>query len=380
MSWTYIPSMDEYDKEVTKDPSTYDRYTFKRYMYFKPDQYDKWAKGQNYSGVPYTAELVGNSNIPSAGVHLAGSLSNFYVNDIVSINSLSEEEHGDACSYAVVTIEYENKISNSGGGGSSDKGEQSSQPSRGLKPWQRHVEDFTITNQEVQIPLIKGYDVTSGYLNPPMKTIATTAGQPLYGFNGSLWIQRLSWTYCSIGEDYSMDEPLINSSGERLFDKIVIPANKGLLLPPSYKKMYYYEDANDQNPIAYDQWNFEIIVNEAQGFDIEILNAGTKAISGNAVYDICTWYIYDPLNPPGNVTKLYGNFGDMISAKMAVDAYNKTIRNDADKQVWSGDFVQGPVPLTAQGNYDIAAIMNPTNTYKLKYRQYKAGSWNLGTR
>ena len=70
MSWTYISSLDEYDKQVTKDSSTPERYTFKRYMYFKPDQYDNWSKSMNYTGIPYTAELVGNANIPSAGTYL----------------------------------------------------------------------------------------------------------------------------------------------------------------------------------------------------------------------------------------------------------------------------------------------------------------------
>ena len=51
MSWTYISSLDEYDKQVTKDTSTPERYTFKRYMYFKPDQYDNWSKVMSEDGI-----------------------------------------------------------------------------------------------------------------------------------------------------------------------------------------------------------------------------------------------------------------------------------------------------------------------------------------
>lgn len=372
MAWTYIQNMDEYDKEVQKDSSTSNRYTFNRYLYFKPTQYDSWAKGQNYSGVPYTAELVGNANIPSGGTHLTGSLSAFYVSDVVSIKNLSEEDHGDACSYAVVTVEYENKPkSQSGGGGSGESGSSSAQDAPNKPPWQRAVEDFTVTNQEISIPLTEAYEYGENDIVP----VATTAGQVLYGFTASLWIQRLTWTFNTKSGDYSMAAPLINDTSVTLFGKVTIPASEGLLLPPGYKRLYYTDQKNGYENEPYDQWTFEIIHN-SMGFDIPVLNAGTKAIIDGNLVDICTWYVYDPNGQ--DPVKEFGTFAEMMEAKMDVDEYNKNITDETQKKVWHGDYVQSPVPITEQGEIDTAAIDDPMSTYRRYYAQYEEGTWSLG--
>lgn len=371
MSWSYISNMDQYDKEVSKDSSTSNRYTFNRYLYFKPDQYENWSKGKTYSGVPYTAELVGNSNIPSGGTHLTGSLSAFYVNDIISIQNLSEEDHGDACSYAVVTVEYENKKKSQTSSGSSDSGKSSAQDGPNKPPWQRAVEDFTITNQQISIPLTEAYEYGEDDIVP----VATTAGQVLYGFTASLWIQRLTWTFNTKSGDYSMEAPLINDTSVTLFNKITIPAGEGLLLPPGYKKLYYTDQRNGYEYEPYDQWSFEIIRN-SMGFDIPVLNAGTKAIIDGNLVDICTWYVYDP---NGNApTKEFGTFAEMMEAKMQVDEYNKNITGETQKKVWYGDYVQSPVPITEQGGIDEGAIEDPLTIYKRYYAQYEEGTWVLG--
>lgn len=372
MAWTYISSMDEYDKEVSKDSTTKDRYTFRRYLYFKPSQYDQWKKGGIYSGIPYTAELVGNPNIPSAGTYLTGSLSSFYVNDVVSISNLSEQEHGDHCSYARVTIEYENKKANGNG---DNGGESSAQSSRGLKPWERKVDDFQITNQEVSVPLTEAFEYDSLEVEP----ISTTAGQVLYGFTTSIWIQRLTWTFYSKDSNYSIPSGIINSSEVTLFDKITIPAGYGLLLPPGYRKMYWYKDDNDTSPTEYDQWSFEIIVNTAKGFDIDVINAGTKAIFDKELVDICTWYVYDPESSEVPEKK-FGSFADMMDAKKQVDQYNLNIQDETRKKVWNGDFIQSPIPLDEFGYIDETAIEDASQTYIKTYMQYNAGTWNLGIR
>lgn len=366
MSWTYVSSLDEFDKEITKDQGTPGRYTFNRYLYFKPDQYDQWSRGENISSVPYTAELVGNQNIPSAGIYLTGSLSNFYVNDVISIRNLSEEEHGDHCSYACVTIEYENMESKSSGGSSSANEKEE-------KPWDRKVDDFTVTNQEISIPLTEAYEEEEGDIVP----VATTAGQVLYDFTTSLWIQRLTWTFNTKTGDYSIPAPIINSSDVKLFGKVEVPAGCGLLLPPGYRKLYYSK-GNDTQAVSYDQWSFEIIVN-SMGFGLPILNAGTKYLEEGNLIDICTWYVYDPedTNPP---EKHFGSFSEMMEAKKDVDAKNLSITDENKKLVWHGDYIQQPVPITKNGGIDTSAIEDPSLTYIRRYAQYEEGSWNLGIR
>jgi len=81
--WTY--KFDRIDPTVNKDSGTTGRFTFNRYLYFEPDEYENWSKGNNLTSIPYSAELINNANIPEIGDHLSGSLSAFYVRDIISI-------------------------------------------------------------------------------------------------------------------------------------------------------------------------------------------------------------------------------------------------------------------------------------------------------
>ena len=379
MSWTYISNLDEYDKEVTKDSSTEGRFTFKRYMYFKPSQYDQWSIQQSYNSVPYTAELVGNSNIPQHGTSLSGviaSLSNFYVNDIISIKNLSEQEHGDHCSYAQVTIEYENTPSNS----ALNQEFSDSQDSLHLKPWQKKVEDFTVTNQEIRVPLTHAYEIVDGVKSATKVPVTTTAGQVFYGFSDTIWIQRCTWTFNDRNSVYAIPSAIVNSEDVTLFNKLTIPAGCGLLMPPGYKKMYYYKDDNDRYPQEYDQWSFEIIVND-NGFTTNILNAGTQAQPPSGfLYDICTWYEVDLNDPELTIHKEFGTFREMMEAKMRVDEYNKEIEDERKKKVWNGDFVQSPVPLLKTGDIDIVSTIHPEQTYIRMFTQYDEGTWNLGVR
>ena len=388
MAWTY--KFDEIDKEVTKDTSTPNRFTFNRYLYFEPDQYDDWSKRKSYEGRPFTAELVGNPNIPAIGDHLSGSLSAFYVTDVSSISNLIEEEHSDHCSYAVVTVEYENTpalgsisedIINVWGKGKSDPQPQP-QPTSGtitrfLEPWNEYVADFSVINQEIEVPWTKGYLLGTGNKIP----ITNTAGQPIYGMTTSEWIQKISWTVNTREEtNYSLSAAIINDTDISLANgKVVIPYGEGLLLPPSFKKLYFTNDQYTNEP--YYQWSFEIIRNP-NGFMTEILNAGTKMRPGAtstlrpAPVDICTWYVY---NPSSQVVpaKEFGTFNEMMAAKNEVYEYNKTVQSETAKRVWSGDFVQSPVPLDEYGNIDEIAVTNPNVTYSLFFYKYKYGTWNI---
>ena len=367
MAWTYISSMDEYDKEVQKDRATPGRWTFNRYMYFKPDQYENWSKKMSYSGVPYSAELINHPSIPSANTYLTGPLSAFYVSDIISVNNLSEEEHGDACSYGVVTIEYENKPGNS-----SNSGGEGTSTQKGTKPWERPVDDFSIVSQESQIPFIKGKEGTGNTIVP----VATTAGQVLYDFTTSLYCQRLTWTYyCLPGETFGMTEPLVNSSSYTLFSVFTIAPGCGLLLPPGYKRMWYYEDGSSTGT-RYSAWSFEIVVNP-KGWDLEFYNVGTKFKKNNQLLDICSWYVFDPAQPTQPV-RSYGDFNDMIAAKKQVDTFNKG-KPDNQKKFWSGGQVTDKVPLTAAGAIDTGAIGTP-NILTRTFHKFEKGSWHLGTR
>ena len=297
----------------------------------------------------------------------------------MSITNLTTEEHGDHCSYAQVTLEYENISTDTQG---NDMAPISYQPSKGLKPWQRKVEDFQITNQSIEVPMIQGWtiEMSGGTSVEVLKDFKTTAGQPLYGQTSQRWVQRLTWTYFSKDEDYSMSGgPIVNISGVTLFDKITIPDGKGLLMPPSYRKLYYYKNSDDTHPDTYDQWNFEIIVDDT-GFFKEFLNAGTKAIISGVPTDICSYYIYMPDIEGRPPIKAFGSFNDMMDYKKQVDEHNKSVSEDSDKWVFTGDFVQSPVPLTLSGTIDMSAAYNASETVKRKFRPYEKGVWNLGIR
>lgn len=367
MSWTYIPEIDEYDKEITKDSSIPNRYTFNRYMYFKPDQYDDWSKGQNISSIPYTAEIVGNSNIPAPGTHLTGSLSAFYVNDVISIRNLSEEEHGDHCSYAVVTIEYENKRK-SGSGSPVSYG----QISDDLPPWERTVEDFTINNEVITEPLIQGYLVTPGGDTQTDGTapIITSAGQPIYGYNSEVFNQRVTWTFYERGHlnTYVKSYPVINKVQVIVGGIFSVNPGYGLLLPPNLKRLYYTDKKLGYDREPYTEWKFEVVLKHF-GFWTPVINAGTKAIINNELQDICSWYVYDP-EAEDDPIREYGSFKEMMEAKKIVDEYNKGEKDETKKKVWSGDFVQQPVPLTTEGEIYFEALYDPTLILNVKIAQY----------
>lgn len=378
MSWTYHPELDELDYEVEKDQSTPGRYSFKRYMYFEPSQYTDWSQGKNTNGVSYTAELVNDPRIPSAGTYLSGLLSAFYVNDIKSIKNMNEQEHGDHASYAKVTLEYENMPSDTSsptyyGGGSS--GRSDSQDEIGLKPWQRKVDDFTVTNQQIEVPLVEAYKFP--WSSSSKVKVCNSAKQPFYGQTTSKWARRLTWTFNTQSGNYAISEPIINQNTVTLFDKITIQDHHGLLFPPGYKKLYYYENSKDAAPQAYDQWTFEILVLPDPQV-IQFIDAGTKAIMSGQLLDICSWYVYDP-QVPLDTTKKYGSIAEMWQDKLDVEIYNNTISPSPAKKIWYGDFVQSPVPLLS-GAINTAALTDPNEIELVTYYEYQVGSWNLGIR
>lgn len=67
----------------------------------------------------------------------------------------------------------------------------------------------------------------------------------------------------------------------------------------------------------------------------------------------------------------------MMLAKAQVDAYNKTVSNETDKKIWSGDFVQEPVPLAQDGSIYEDAILDPTQRLELHVQAYRRADWRL---
>lgn len=371
MSWTYEPSLDEYDKEVTQDTSTAGRWTFKRYMYFKPDSYDNWSIGKPANNKNYSFDLITNDSFPQIGDSCPDNV-NFYVLAIVSIKNLSSEEHGEHSSYCQVTVEYENKkktvtSSSSGGGGN---------PNRSKPPWKRPVDDFMVVSQEMTKPLTYAYD---GENDQEMVVPSTSAGQAFYDLTDSYFIQRATWTFATKDGDFSIDKPIINAGEVTLFEKISIPEGAGLLLPPGYKKLYWSESGDDDEGEEYDEWSFEILIDTTYFHKLNVLNAGTKFIKGGNLVDICSWYTYDPSesNPP---EKNFGSYDEMMKARADVYSKNAAIKDESKKLQWFGDFVQTPIPLTKSGEIDKGAIGYPTDTIRNTYSLYEKGSWDLGVR
>lgn len=388
MSWTY--KFDEIDKEVTKDQNTPGRFTFNRYMYFEPSEYANWSTNQSYNQQSYTAQII--SMLPAVGSPLPGNLSNFYLNDVISITNIIEEEHAGHSSYAKATLEYENRrtaqesesinISYGGGRSSTDKivvesgGVIISDITKMPAPWEQNVADFSVVSQEISMPWITGYidkNYTSGVV------LANTAGQPFYGSTTSIWTQKISWTVNTRSDNnYFISEPIVNSSPATIISGLIeIPPYKGLMLPPTFKRLYFNNDENVNT--EYYQWSFEIIMNP-MGFSTEMLNVGTKARSYNdesKTYDICSWYVYDPSDEDEQPVKHVGTFSQMMAAKKEVDQYNKEeAQDEQDKKVFSGDFIQSPVPLTPMGYIATNAIDDPNKTWRLKFDKYKAGNWS----
>jgi hypothetical protein len=369
MSWTYEPSLDEYDKEVTQDTSTAGRWTFKRYMYFKPDSYDNWSMGKPANNKNYSFDLITNDNFPQIGDSCPDNV-NFYVLAIVSIKNLSSEEHGEHSSYCQVTVEYENKKktvpSSSGGGGKN--------PNKSKPPWKRPVDDFMVVSQEMTRPLTYAYNGEKNEMVVP----STSAGQPFYDLTDSYFIQRATWTFATKSGDYSISAPIINKGLEILFEKFSIPAGAGLLLPPGYKKLYWSESGDDDGE-EYDEWSFEILIDTTYFHKLNVLNAGTKFLKNNNLVDICSWYTYDPgdSDPP---KKQFGSYDEMMAARANVYAKNSSIKDESKKLQWFGDFIQAPIPLTKSGDIDTGSINDPSYTITNTYSLYESGSWNLGVR
>lgn len=370
MSWTYEPYLNEYDKEVTQDTSTPDRWTFRRYMYFKPDSYDDWSTGKYISSNNYSFDLITASEFPKVGDPCPENVK-FYVSAIISIKNLSSEEHGPHASYCQVTVEYENikkKVTES-------SSVSSGNPNRQKAPWKRPVEDFTVISQEISKPLTWAYNVVTKNWETP----ATTAGQPFYDLTDSYFIQRATWTYATKdNEDYSLDAPCINKSTVKLFKKFEVPAQAGLLLPPAYRKLYWSKDGSGDGE-AYHEWSFEILIDTTNKHLINIINAGTKCFSESNLVDICSWYVYDP-SGKNEPKKNYGSYNDMMKARAEVHSKNKTIANESEKLQWYGDFVQTPIPLNDVGEIDTSAIQDPKKVLRLKYCSYYEDNWNLGMR
>lgn len=382
-NWTY--ECDRIDPEVTVDDSTQNRFTFNRYLYFKPNSYESWI-ANNISGMTYSAELIDAEQIPSAGTYLSGSLSSFYLNRVTSITNMNKEENPNATSYGVVTLEYENKpAANSGSKGttieyvSADE-EYEDGKKKDIKPWQQRVNDFTQTTFEISVPFLSGYNI-SGQLIP----VQTSARQAYSGVTTSIYGCKYTWTYNTINqnENYSISSAMVNDIRWQgvgvLSGHFDIPVGCGLLLPPTFKVLYY-NNPDTASSTRYYQWGFEVLsIPEPYGQYLELYNAGTRAWDSVAsrAYDICTWYTQIPSAqvPP---LKYYGNFKDMITQKRAVETFNKTAL-DADKRTFTGDFVNQPVPLTATGGIDINAL-NGGPKLTNKYLKYKPGRWLLAWR
>ena len=371
MAWIYESSLNEYDKEVTQDTSTQGRWTFKRYMYFKPDTYDNWSKGKNVNieEKTYSFDLITNDDFPKLG-DICVENEAFYVSSILSIKNLNSQEHGEHFSYCQVTVEYENKprsnssSTSSGGNAYKDK-----------LPWERPVEDFTVVSQEMSAPLTEAFNDNDKVVIP-----ATTANQPFYDLTGVYYIQKATWTYVTKSGNFSLSAPVINKSDVTLFDKIIIPAGAGLLLPPGYRRLYWStNDGDKENIEPYEEWSFEILIDTAYNHEIGVLNAGTKFAKNGATIDICSWYVYDP-NSQTAPTKEFGDYAEMMQARANVHNQNRLIKDESKKLQWFGDFVQQPIPLDGSGNIDKVAINDPSQTYELFYRIYEKGDWNLGVR
>lgn len=362
--WTYEPSLNEYDKEVTQDTSTPGRWTFKRYMYFKPDTYNEWSTGQETSNKNFSFDLLTNKDFPKLNDACPDN-ANFYVSSIVSIKNLSSEEHGEHSSYCQITVEYENKAKK--------KNQSGNNPNKTKPPWERPVEDFTVTSQEMTCPLTYAYNEDNKLVVP-----ATTAGQPYYDLNDVYYIQRATWTFASKSGNYYIHYPTINKSQVTLFDAVVIPEGAGLLLPPGYKRLFWAE-AGDEVGEPYDEWTFEILIDTTYYHKLNVLNAGTKFLKDNNLVDICSWYVYDPSSstPP---EKKFGSYDEMMNARSQVYQKNQNIKDESKKLQWFGDFIQSPVPISTGGGVDISAINNPSLTIKNQYRVYNEGSWKIGER
>ena len=69
----------------------------------------------------------------------------------------------------------------------------------------------------------------------------------------------------------------------------------------------------------------------------------------------------------------------MMEIKKEVDEYNKSKTDETTKKVWSGDFVQEPVPLKADGTINEEAITDPSERRSMRLESYQRVDWNIPT-
>lgn len=394
-NWTY--QFDRIDPELEADDSTFGRYTFNRYLYYEPNSYESWRKN-SLNSLTYSAELIYADEIPASGATLSGILSGFYFHRVKEITNMNEEDHPNATSYGIITLEYENMpADDQGGGGGASASSRATADAKydeqgkavKVKPWEERVGDMTQTIVDFTQPFISGWllgegNITSSLISGAVwSQVQNKARQP-YDMTVNYYGSKYTWTYNTLSnlENYSIPYPIVNVEDFHgigtLAGKINIPAGRGMLMCPSWKLLFYNDDEAKTSTPFY-QWSFEIIY-DPRGQFYEVYNAGTRAIDAatSGVYDICTWYVEDPAvqTPP---LKYYGNFKQMIAAKKSVDLYNKTATEENQK-VFTGDFVTQPVPLTMTGQIDFNAINGLTRKTTLRWLKGNPGRWHLAWR
>lgn len=373
MNWIY--KFYRVDPSVEKDSQTKGRFTFNVYYYFQPVEYENWAAGNTIQNMTYSAELITHPDFPKIGTHLEGALSGFYIRDILSIENLNEEDNAQAVSYAVITCECENTISkqqqqNNSAIARSSASFSSNSATPDAKPWEKPIEDFTVTPVAKQVPFI------SGYFDDKWVPIVTTANQNIQGITTDIYTARITWTYLTnLQTNYSLRLPVVNEDDVQL-NTIYIPAKCGLLMPPSMRKLWYFQSQLDTNPTPYYSWSFEIILDWRKHL-VTAFNAGTCALDDNGnQYDICAWYIVDP-SKEYQPNRKFGPPEEMIKAKKQVQEKNE-LRSPNNTITFTGDFVQDNVPLTKEGKIDYTGMQDPSKRHLLEWYQYRYGKWNLG--
>lgn len=370
MSWTYKSELDQVEVDLQKDTSTDGRWTFHRLMYFEPSQYQDWSQQKITSGTSYLTDLLTNPNIPSKGDILTGgnyNISGFYVVDINSIKTMTSDDNLDKFSYAVVDILYQNKKGSSTGDYSSKNND--------LKPWERPVEDFTVTYTEQAVPaqyissyVEGGQDVLTNVRCYP----ETTAGQLVYDLTMPKYTRKISWSIATRNKDYSLSAAFMNDNEFSFWNKtkvkgqtynggkITIKPGEALILPPGLRRMFYEEKDGSLTP--YDLWSYEMIIDEENHHLLKWRNAGTQAIhsqtsiSGGTTRDrehICCWYTITPVTEEGNISysysMQYGFYDAMRAAEQAVNQFNLQITDPFKRAIFHGEFVTDNVPLQGTG-------------------------------
>lgn len=370
MAWTY--QCDRIDATVTVDSQKYGRATFYRYLYFKPSAYDTWSKTGNITSLNYSAELLSDSHIPAKGDHLSGTLSGFYAVHIEDISNLNKQVNAQPVSYAVVKILYQNTTAPSTD--SNNNSNSSSNENGQREPWLQHVSDFVQTPYEINMPFKTAWNnVTQAF----DIAVQNSAKQEFANLTTSIYGQKITWTFATLDGDvdYSHTKPYVNNNVVQIGDsKCTVNIGQGLWMPPSRKRLWWIDSKNQARSTPYYVWNFEVITNPL-GHVCEVFDAGTKMIqpslSGTAsgVVDICTWYVDDP-TVAAALTKHYGGPKEMIAARNYVKNTNAS-RPDNQKLTFTGDLINNPIPLNANGYPDLSAIAGLTQKRKLQFKKYQ---------